>query len=98
MSKSVFIVVASLIAVAFIALIGYINFGWFGARENVSECQCTKTKGQCGRDQYCDGCNCVSENNVTRTIQYQFTGEMPSNPSYGPGVPSGNGGGPDINV
>lgn len=62
--------------VAFLAIIvsviGYNYWGWFAGNNNTTSngaarpyCQCTHSKGQCGRDQYCDGCNCITESNRT---------------------------------
>lgn len=86
------ITVGSILIIAGIAWIGKKYWGWFGVstnNERVSGCQCTATKGQCGRDQYCDGCNCITESNVNRQepdLMFNINPKSPiaQNPDGGP--------------
>lgn len=76
-----------LIGVAIITLIYGYNQGWF-SRGKYPYCYCTSHK-QCGRDQYCDGCNCVSETNVIREVRptYIVRPSVPTTPVM-PGPPT----------
>lgn len=66
--------VLTIAALAVVAIVIWYNYdAWFGegSRKTIGYCQCTHTgDGKCGRDQYCDGCNCVNDTNRIQPVTY----------------------------